>query len=99
MLSYTIRRLLVAIPLVIVSSFVVFILVASTGDPLDNLRGRNPPVPHQTFVAESHRLWLDKSLLDRYWTWIHGLVMHGNFGPSVTSSQNIRSEIVTRFGV
>src|SRR5438105_903167 len=99
MLAYTVRRVLVAIPVIIVSSFMVFLLVALTGDPLDNLRGRNPPVPQQTFVNEGHRLWLDKSLLDRYWTWIHGLVTHGSFGPSVTPTLNIRSEVLHRFTV
>ena len=100
MLAYTIRRLFVAIPIMIVSSFVVFVLVSLTGDPLDNLRGRNPPTPHQVFVGERHRLWLDKSLPDRYWTWIKGVVLHGDFGPSVNNSGvTIRHQLFSAFFV
>ncbi len=50
MLSFIIRRLLIAIPLVLLSSVLVFLLVANSGDPLAELKGRNPPVP-----AAGHR--------------------------------------------
>lgn len=45
MFSFIVRRLLIAIPLVLLSSVLVFLLVANSGDPLAELRGRNPPVP------------------------------------------------------
>ncbi len=54
MLSFIIRRLLIAIPLVLLSSVLVFLLVANSGDPLAELKGRNPPVPPQVIEAREH---------------------------------------------
>ena len=99
MLAYSIRRIAVSIPILVVSSFVVFLMVASTGNPVDDLRARNPPPSPATIHALEHRLWLDQGLLPRYWHWIKGLLLHGSFGPSVNPTVNIRSEIVNRLGV
>ncbi|MCL6538760.1 MAG: ABC transporter permease [Acidothermus sp.] len=82
MLAYTIRRLLVAIPLLIVSTFVVFLLVTFSGDPLANLRTKQPPPSPQVIANYRHMLRLDQPVLVRYWHWVTGL-LHGDFGPSV----------------
>jgi peptide/nickel transport system permease protein len=97
-LSYTLRRLLVAVPVVVASTFIVFILVTLSGDPLANLKGRNPPPSPQVIAVEEQRLHLDQPVLQRYWTWITGVVQ-GDFGPSVRTNVDIGHEIVTRFGV
>jgi glutathione transport system permease protein len=97
-LTYTIRRLLVSIPVIIASTFIVFLLVTLSGDPLANLKGRNPPPSPQVVAVEAERLHLDQPVLQRYWTWITGVV-HGDFGPSVRTNVDIGHEIVTRFGV
>ena len=70
MLSFIIRRLLIAIPLVLLSSVLVFLLVAYSGDPLAELKGRNPPVPPQVIEAREKTLGLDKPLPTRYVTWL-----------------------------
>ena len=98
MLSYTLRRLVVAVPVVVASTFIVFILVTLSGDPLANLKGRNPPPSAQVIAVEEQRLHLDQPVLQRYWTWITGVVQ-GDFGPSVRTNVDIGHEIVTRFGV
>ena len=51
MFSFIARRLLITIPLVLLSSVLVFLLVANSGDPLADLRTRNPPVSPQV-IAE-----------------------------------------------
>ena len=56
MLSFIIRRLLIAIPLVLLSSLLVFLLVAYSGDPLAELKGRNPPVPQSIGFVRSPSL-------------------------------------------
>jgi peptide/nickel transport system permease protein len=99
MIAFTIRRLLVSIPILILSTFLVFLLVAWGADPLSNLRARNPPVPPSTIKLEEHRLGLDKSLPGQYWTWISNLALHGNFGPSVQPGYDIRAELGRRIGV
>ena len=98
MLTYTIRRLLVSIPVVVASTFIVFLLVTLSGDPLANLKGRNPPPSPEVVAVEAARLHLDQPVLQRYWTWITGVV-HGDFGPSVRTNVDIGHEIVARFGV
>jgi peptide/nickel transport system permease protein len=93
MLAYTIRRVLISIPVLIGSSILVFIIGKLLGDPLESLKLRNPPVPKHTIDLENHRLWLDRSWPEQYYLWLKGLVLHGNFGPSVHSTDSIRGEL------
>jgi peptide/nickel transport system permease protein len=82
MLSFIIRRLLIAVPLVLLSSVLVFLLVANSGDPLADLKGRNPPVPPQVIQAREHQLLLDKPIPQRYWHWLTHFV-RGDMGESI----------------
>jgi len=82
MLSFIIRRLLITIPLVLLSSVLVFLLVASSGDPLADLKGRQPPVPPQVIEAREKLLYLDKPMPQRYWTWLTNFVQ-GDMGKSI----------------
>jgi peptide/nickel transport system permease protein len=82
MLSFIVRRLLIAIPLILLSSVLVFLLVANSGDPLADLKGRNPPVPEQTIKAREQQLGLDKPLATRYVTWL-GNFVQGDMGKSI----------------
>src|SRR4029450_2160322 len=82
MLSFIIRRLLVAIPLVLLSSVLVFLLVANSGDPLAELKGRNPPVPEQTIKNREAQPGLAKPLPQRYVTWL-GNFVPGDMGKSI----------------
>jgi peptide/nickel transport system permease protein len=96
MLAYSVRRALISVPILIVATFVVFVMVSLSGDPLAQLKQRNPPPPPRTLELEAHRLHLDEPRLTRYWHWILG-ILHGDFGPSVLSNQVIGHELVTRF--
>jgi peptide/nickel transport system permease protein len=96
MLAYIARRFAIAIPIILVSTFVVFLLVSMSGDPLDSLRNRNPPTPRATIQLEQHRLHLDKPVLERYAIWMKGL-SHGDFGPSIRTNMDIGHEIFKRF--
>jgi peptide/nickel transport system permease protein len=82
MTSFIIRRLLIAIPLVVLSSVLVFLLVANSGDPLADLKSRNPPVPPQVIADREHQLGLDKPLPQRYVTWITNFA-RGDMGVSI----------------
>ncbi|MYW93294.1 ABC transporter permease [Amycolatopsis rubida] len=98
MLAFALRRLFVSVPILIVSTFVVFVMVSLSANPLTPLIARNPPPPPRTIELERIRLHLDQPILERYWHWITG-VLHGDFGPSVQSTMNIGSEVFGRFGV
>ncbi|GIH12008.1 ABC transporter permease [Rugosimonospora africana] len=93
MLAYTIRRVLISVPVLLGSTILVFIMVKLSGDPLESIKLRNPPPPPQTIKLEEHRLGLDQSWPLQYWNWLKGLVLHGNFGAAVQPSDNIGSEI------
>jgi peptide/nickel transport system permease protein len=82
MYSFVIRRLLISIPLVLLASVLVFLLVANSGDPLADLKGRNPPVPPQVIQQREHLLGLDKPLPQRYMTWL-GNFVQGDMGKSI----------------
>jgi peptide/nickel transport system permease protein len=82
MSSFIVRRLLISIPLVLLASVLVFLLVANSGDPLADLKGRNPPVPPQVIEQREKTLGLDKPLPQRYWTWLTNFVQ-GDMGKTI----------------
>jgi peptide/nickel transport system permease protein len=86
MLSFIVRRLLIAIPVVLASSVLVFILVANSGDPLADLKGRQPPVPPQVIEAREKLIGLDKPLPQRYWHWLTNFVQ-GDMGLSIRGQE------------
>jgi peptide/nickel transport system permease protein len=100
MLAYTIRRLLVSIPVLLIGSMIVFGLTLFTGDPVEEkYAGRNPPTPQITIDNERARLRLDEPIVTQYWTWLKNLVVHQDFGPSINASTNIGHELGTRLFV
>jgi peptide/nickel transport system permease protein len=86
MVSFIVRRLLIAIPVILASSVLVFILVANSGDPLADLRGRQPPVPPQVIEARKQLIGLDKPLPQRYWHWLTNFVQ-GDMGKSIRGQE------------
>ena len=74
MLAFTIRRIFVSIPVLLVSTFVVFLLTAWASNPYSDLEGRHPAPPPSEFLIRKQQLHLDQNLVPRYFTW-----------PSVTS--------------
>ncbi|GIF26519.1 peptide/nickel transport system permease protein [Actinoplanes tereljensis] len=99
MFAYVVRRLIAAIPVLVVASFLAYALVALSGDPLEPMKLRNPPAPQRTIDLETQRLGLDDNIFARYGHWLWG-VLHGNFGESVQSNYDIgdnlaRSSVVT----
>ncbi|MFI6284910.1 ABC transporter permease [Streptomyces sp. NPDC051018] len=79
-------RVLQAIPLILLSTVVIFIAVSVAGDPLDQYR--KPNVPQSTLDAKAAELGLDRPLYERYWDWISGAVQ-GDLG------RNLRGDEVT----
>jgi glutathione transport system permease protein len=97
MLLYSIRRLLASALVLLASSFLVFVLVAQTVDPLAQYRTRQPPPPPQFFAQKRTELGLDDPILVRYWHWLTG-VLHGDFGLNI-NSQPVRPDLLERLGV
>ncbi|HEV3168929.1 MAG TPA: ABC transporter permease [Actinocrinis sp.] len=89
MFAFAVRRLLVSIPVFLLSTFFVFILVAYGADPLGQLRAKNPPPSQAVLNAMANTLYLNRGLVPRYWHWLTQLILHGNWGPSINSGTDI----------
>ncbi len=98
MLIYAARRILISIPVLLVSSFIVFWLGTLSGNPLTPLILRNPPPPQRVLDAEAARLHLGEPLIPRYFAWLGG-VFRGDFGPSVVATQDIGAQLGDRFWI
>ena len=96
MTGFLIRRLLAGILTLLVASFLLFLLVAISGNPLATLMA-NPHISPATIVAARQELGLDQPLLLRYWTWLTHMLT-GNFGTS-TTGQPVGTELGTRLVV
>ncbi len=82
MWAYILRRLIIGVIVLFIASFLMYILVSLSGNPLATLEA-NPHVPKSTIEAVRNELHLNQPLLLRYWTWLSGF-LRGNFGISTT---------------
>jgi peptide/nickel transport system permease protein len=85
------RRLLVAIPVVLLATLVVFLLVTATGDPLADLRIQ-PGVSPQTLARLEEQYHLDDPVLARYGLWL-GDFVQGDWGRSFATDQPVAGMI------
>ena len=84
MKPYIIKRILSAIPLLLIISFVCFVFInLIPSDPAEvALRVRQVPIITEDAIAEVRaQLGLDKPYLVRYFTWVFDC-LHGDFGIS-----------------
>ncbi|MEM9468465.1 MAG: ABC transporter permease [Actinomycetota bacterium] len=79
MFFFILRRLLISIPILLASSFVMFWLVTISGDPLAEFRQSTDPNRETTMATISRLLELDKPYAERYVDWFTGL-FSGDFG-------------------
>ena len=89
MRTFLIRRLLAAIPLIIVVTFITnTMLVLSPGDYLGNFAG-NPAVTQELLDQLRKLHHLDShNVLERYWYWLWP-ALRGDFGYSFTQNQEV----------
>ena len=82
MVGFVVRRLLGSVLVLLVSSVIVFALVANAGNPLADLQGRQPPPPPEVFELRRTQLNLDKPVIERYTIWLGDFVA-GDMGRSI----------------
>jgi peptide/nickel transport system permease protein len=100
MLRYILRRLLIAIPLLVVASIMTFALTTAMGDPLGEWKALRPRTPAEV-ASEYHRIGWDRSVPERYIDWAEGFV-RGDWKTTVTPGSgtlDVRSEIGRALGV
>jgi peptide/nickel transport system permease protein len=88
MLAYTIRRLIMLVPTLILTTMAVFFMVRFIpGNVIDIMLAQNAgDISTEDMDAArkelEHRLGFDKPLWEQYGTWIWG-IMHGDLGTSL----------------
>lgn len=94
MLRFAGRRLLAAIPLLLVVPLLVFLLIdLAPGDPAVVLAGDQPTPERIELIRQ--QLGLDHSVLVRYFRWV-GAALQGDLGTSFLSDQKVTDLILRR---
>src|SRR5207249_5661 len=86
MTGYIVRRILAAIPTLLATSIVVFLMVRlMPGDVIDFITGGSQTLTPEQRHQMEHQLGLDQSYVQQYWEWIRGLLT-GDMGKSLVST-------------
>jgi peptide/nickel transport system permease protein len=98
LLGFLVRRLIMLIGTLLVSSFVIYsALYLAPGNPIATLTGGRTPSPEAIKTLEE-RYHLNDPFLVRYWDWLVG-VLHGDFGVSIPLRQDVSTLIGERIGI
>ena len=89
------RRLVVSFFILFVSSFLMFALVANSGDPLDDLYGDNRPGQELRLATRIEQLNLDQPVPQRYVTWLGGVAKCAVPGQGCDLGKNVRNQDVS----
>jgi oligopeptide transport system permease protein len=88
---YFIKRILFLVPLLLLISFLAFMLVhAMPGGPFDRERAPASPEIEHRLLAKYH---LDEPVLKQYLRYLNGL-LHGDFGPSMKYRNHSVTDII-----
>jgi peptide/nickel transport system permease protein len=98
--TYIIRRLLMAlVVLIFVTLIVFFVMRLLPGDPLIIYVGQNSQLqamPEEQIEKLRHKYGLDKPLIEQYFRWIGGIT-HGDFGESIYYHEKVGKLLAERF--
>ena len=90
MWSYVLRRVLIAVLVIFAASFLIYVLAANSGDPLEDLMGSTAPNKAALIQARIQLLHLDIAPPLRYFIWLGGVlkIFIGQFdlGSTLTGS-------------
>lgn len=93
MVTYAVRRLLVAIPVLLVATFIIFWMVSTINDPIAALRQACPNCDQSAYDRLNDLYNLDQPVVQRYFSWLGG-VLTGDFGASTAFSDQPAGPIV-----
>ena len=93
--KYIIKRILIAIPVLIGITIIDYAIMCMAGSPLEMLQG--PRVSEAAVEAKKIALGLDKPFYIQYFVWLSQL-LHGNMGYSMKSYQPVSEMIGSHLG-
>ncbi len=95
MFKYIIKRILIALPVLIGITIIDYAIMSLAGSPLEMLAG--PRVSEEALANKEILLGLDKPVIVQYLIWIKQL-LQGNLGTSIKSYQSVASMIGSHIG-
>ena len=93
--KYIIKRILIAIPVLIGITIIDYAIMCLAGSPLQMLQG--PRISQAAVAAKKIALGLDKPFYVQYFVWLKQL-LHGNMGYSIKSYQAVSEMIASHLG-
>src|SRR5205807_4259036 len=97
MLTYIVRRLLYSIPVLFVSSFLIFTFVATTTDPLEAVR-MQPNVNQAAIRLVEKQNHLKQPIIVRYGYWVRDAFTN-SFGRTILGERPILPDMLNRLKV
>ena len=95
MRKYVLKRIGIAIPVLIGITIIDFLIMTMAGSPLEMLQG--PRMSQSAIAAREIQLGLDQPLIVQYGVWVRQL-FRGNLGFSIKSYQPVARMISTHIG-
>jgi len=93
MLNFTLRRILVAIPTLLILIIISFLLMhAAPGGPFTSER----PLPAQVLANIEAKYGLNDPLYVQLWEYLQGILFHFDFGPSFQRKDQTVNEIIAQ---
>jgi peptide/nickel transport system permease protein len=97
MIRFIIYRIVQLIPVLLLVSIVVFAFMhALPGDVIDALAGDAETHDPERRAALEKQLGLDQPIYVQYFAWLGKIVLHGDFGKSITTRRSIGVELFKR---
>ncbi|MBQ6807111.1 MAG: ABC transporter permease [Lachnospiraceae bacterium] len=93
--KYILKRILIAIPVLIGITIIDYAIMCLAGSPLEMLQG--PRISEGAIEAKKIALGLDKPFYIQYFVWL-GQLLQGNMGYSIKSSQAVSAMIGSHLG-
>lgn len=93
--KYILKRILIAIPVLIGITIIDYAIMCLAGSPLEMLQG--PRVSEAAVEAKAIALGLDKPFYIQYFVWL-GQLLKGNMGYSIKSYQSVSAMIGSHLG-
>lgn len=95
LLRYALKRILIAIPVLIGITLLDFLIMSFAGSPLDMMIG--PRVSQSAIDAKAIQLGLDQPFFVQYWVWLKQIFV-GNLGFSIKTQQPVLQIISEKIG-
>ncbi|HEY3183374.1 MAG TPA: ABC transporter permease [Gaiellaceae bacterium] len=95
LLRYTLRRLLLIVPVLAAALFLTFALTRIVpGNPIDRVAG--PYISNEQRAAMKHQAYLDRPFYTQFALYVRDLA-HGKMGVSYTTAQDVSKDLRQRF--